>query len=126
MEKRHGNERPPRIYPDRRLLIFRFFTSCEQTQVATPTPVTIVIAGATGMRPVLQALTSEFSRLHPSVIFDLRGGGSTIGEQLIANGEVDLAASVLPATENSETQGTPTSQKLFRAHWHRWVGDCRP
>ena len=95
-------------------LILPFLTSCEQTQVATPTPVTIVIAGATGMRPVLQALTSEFSRLHPSVIFDLRGGGSTIGEQLIANGEVDLAASVLPATENSETQGTPTSQKLFR------------
>lgn len=93
-------------------------TGCEQTQVATPQPITITIAGATSMRPVLQALSAEYSRRHPAVLFDLRGGGSTIGEELVAAGQIDLAASALiPATAETVPpplmQQTPVTQKLL-------------
>lgn len=89
-------------------------SACEQTQVATPAPVTITIAGATSMRPVLQALSAEFSRQHPAVLFDLRGGGSTIGEEQLATGQIDLAASTLPPTEPQNNQTISADQKLFR------------
>lgn len=93
-------------------------SSCEQTQIAAPEPVTITIAGATSMHPVLLALTSEFSRRHPTVIFDLQGGGSTIGEQMLRRGEVELAASTLAPTgemgaQSNEEQNSEL-QKLFR------------
>ncbi|MEZ4710488.1 MAG: phosphate ABC transporter substrate-binding protein [Caldilineaceae bacterium] len=68
---------------------------CAQSTVATPQPVLIRIAGANSMRPVLLALTEEFSRRYANVVFDLRGGGSTLGQQDVAAGQIDLAASIL-------------------------------
>ena len=65
--------------------------------VATPAPTAITIAGATAMGPALRDLTAEFSRLHPDVLFDLRGGGSALGEEQAANGQATLGASTLPA-----------------------------
>ena len=50
---------------------------CEGAAVATPPPVTITIGGSSAMGPVLKALTDEYSRQHPSVLFALHGGGST-------------------------------------------------
>lgn len=110
-----------RTLPTISLILISFLLfACEQTQVAAPEPVTITIAGATSMRPVLQALSAEYSRRHPSVLFDLRGGGSTIGEEQLAAGLIDLAASTLspPATlpppEAESNQTISAEQKLFR------------
>jgi phosphate transport system substrate-binding protein len=47
------------------------------------------------MQRALQDLTAEFSRQHPDVLFVVRGGGSTVGEELVRRGEADLGASTL-------------------------------
>ena len=65
---------------------------CAQVMIATPTPINLTIAGATAMQPVLYELTTEFTRQHPNVRFDLRGGGSTLGEERLLAGQIDLAA----------------------------------
>jgi phosphate transport system substrate-binding protein len=70
--------------------------ACEQAAVATPATTTVTIAGATAMQPALHELTTAFSERHPSVAFVVRGGGSTVGEEQIQAGRVDLAASTLP------------------------------
>jgi phosphate transport system substrate-binding protein len=86
------------------LLIAVLLAACDNPTVATPVPTTITIAGSTAMRRVLQDLTTAFSRQHPDVLFVMRGGGSSIGEELVRNGEVDLGASTLfaPATDDGE------------------------
>ena len=72
------------------------FAGCDESvNVAPEQPTTITIAGATSMRPLLIELTDQFSRQHPSVLFDLRGGGSQLGEAQAADGLVTLAASTL-------------------------------
>jgi phosphate transport system substrate-binding protein len=77
--------------------------ACEQATLATPTPVIITIAGSTSMQPVLYDLTTEYSRQHPTVRFDLAGGGSTVGEERVWAGQVDLGASTLTATATPTT-----------------------
>lgn len=69
--------------------------ACEGAAVVTPAPTTITIGGATAMRRVLQELAAEFSRQHADVLFELHGGGSTLGEEAVRRREVDLAASTL-------------------------------
>jgi phosphate transport system substrate-binding protein len=81
---------------------------CENAAVATPVPTTITIGGATAMRRVLQDLTTEFNRQHSDVLFVVRGGGSTIGEELVRRGEINLGASTLLPPEQAES-GTPDS-----------------
>jgi phosphate transport system substrate-binding protein len=77
---------------------------CEETvNVAPEPPTTITIAGATSMRPLLIELTEQFSRQHPSVVFDLRGGGSALGEAQVANDLVSLAASTLQPVQEVVT-----------------------
>lgn len=68
--------------------------------VATPTPTVITIAGATELHPVLQELTAEFTRRHPNVIFTLRGGSSSTGEEQALTQRVDLGASTLFPPDN--------------------------
>lgn len=94
------------------LILLLTLSGCAQTEVASaPPPVTITIAGSTTMTPVLTALTAEFTRRHPQALFSLRGGGSTLGEQWAAAGQVDLAASnLLPPEMVSDTE-TPTSAR---------------
>ncbi|MBV7332800.1 phosphate ABC transporter substrate-binding protein [Chloroflexi bacterium TSY] len=74
-------------------------SACSQTTFVVPDPVTIRIAGATTLKPVLQKLTVEFSHRHPHVLFDYREGGSTLGEQWLRDGRIDLAASILSPKE---------------------------
>lgn len=50
--------------------------------------------------PALSALTEAYSQHHPSVAFDLRGGGSTLGEQWIAAKEYDMVISTLMVSSN--------------------------
>ena len=40
-------------------------------------------------------MADEFSRQNPSVLFSIRGGGSTIGEEEVAQGAADIAISTL-------------------------------
>lgn len=47
------------------------------------------------MQPALFDLTAEYSRQHPYVRFDVRGGGSTIGEEWVRTRQAQLAASTL-------------------------------
>lgn len=68
---------------------------CSGAAIATPRPVVVTIAGATSLQPVLQALTAEYNRQHPNVLFTLRGGGSTLGEEQVLRGRVNLGASTL-------------------------------
>lgn len=85
---------------------------CESASVATPTPVTITVVGSTAMRNVLRDLTEAYTQQHPNVIFSMRGGGSTVGEETVSRGEADLAASTLFASAvltpaAALPQGTP-------------------
>ncbi len=82
------------------LLIILLVAGCSQAPVTTPEPVTLRIAGSTSMQPVLFALTSEYSRQHPSIRFDLRGGGSSVGEERADTRQVALGASSLPTSES--------------------------
>ena len=90
------------------LLIFALlFAGCEGVAVSTPAPTTITIVGSAAMQRALRQLADEFQRQNPSVLFSIRGGGSSIGEEEIAHGEADIAAStLLPPAE--ETAGAAT------------------
>lgn len=74
--------------------------ACTPSVVATSSPVTIRIAGSTAAAPALRDLTEAYSRHHPNVAFDIRGGGSTLGEEWIAAGEYDMVVSTLFAESN--------------------------
>jgi phosphate transport system substrate-binding protein len=97
---------------------------CQQTAVvSTPEPVTLTVAGATAMQPVLRELGAAFSRQHPGVVFDLRGGGSALGEAAAAKGKADLAASTLfppdmgtstGSTQEQAASVTPSADDLLR------------
>lgn len=89
------------------LLLGAILGACDSTTVATPAPTTITIAGSTAMRRPLQDLTAAFSRQHPGVLFVIRGGGSTIGEELTRNGAVDLGASTLFVPEAATGTAEP-------------------
>ncbi len=75
------------------LLGLLLLAGCVQTGLARPTPVTLTLAGSTEMRPVLVELTQAYSARYPNVDFQIRGGGSTLGEEWLAQGRIDLAAS---------------------------------
>ncbi|NJN84306.1 MAG: thymidine phosphorylase, partial [Caldilineaceae bacterium] len=83
-------------------------SACAQAVVATPVPTTIIIAGATSMRPVLLELTEAFSSAHPNVVFSLRGGGSSIGLQRVESGAINLAATTEFAADPAEESGAAT------------------
>lgn len=79
--------------------------ACTQTGLRQPEPVTLTIAGSTEMRPVLVALTQAYTDRMPQVHFQLQSGGSTLGEQWLAQGRVDLAASTLVYPEEQVPDG---------------------
>ena len=79
---------------------------CEGVAVSTPAPTTVTIVGSAAMQRALRQLTDEFQRQNPSVLFSIRGGGSTIGVAEIAQGEADIAAStLLPPLEDAADAG---------------------
>ena len=91
------------------LSLLILITGCSSAAVATPRPVLITIGGATALEPVLQELTAEFTRRHPNVLFTLRGGGSTLGEEMALSRRVDLGASALfPSSEPIAAQRSLT------------------
>jgi phosphate transport system substrate-binding protein len=67
------------------------------------------------MAPVLSALTTEYSRQHPNVVFDLRGGGSSLGEEAIRAGRYDIVASTLfPPDPDNGAAAPPGDERLVR------------
>ena len=97
------------------LLLILLAGGCQQAQVKPDTSVTITVAGATSMRPVLVALGAEFSRQFPLVILNITGGDSTIGEDRVRGGQVDLAASTLISPSiPSDVTAARTEQPLVR------------
>lgn len=86
------------------MLSFCLLAACQQTGLTPAEPITLSIAGSTEMMPLLIALTDEFSNRHANVVFSLRGGGSSLGEDWVADGRVDLAASTL-LYEDSQVPG---------------------
>jgi phosphate transport system substrate-binding protein len=67
------------------------------------------------MAPVLKALTDAYTRQHPSVIFDLRGGGSALGEAAIRAGRYDIVASTLfPPDAEAGRPAPPGDEALVR------------
>lgn len=95
------------------LLLVVVLAGCQGIAVESPQPVTITIAGATAMRPVLQELTAAFTARHPNVLFDLRGGGSSLGEEQARAGMVALGASTMPQPVDEATD-TPVADGLLR------------
>lgn len=96
-------------------LIGTLTAGCEEVSVAAPPPTTIVIGGSSAMELVLHALTEEYSRQHPNVVFDLRGGGSTLGEEAIRAGRYDIAASTLfPPDPEAGRPALPGDERLVR------------
>lgn len=70
-------------------------TACLGEVADQAEPITLTLAGSTEMWPVTVALTSRFHEQNPHVSFDLRRGGSTLGESWAATGQVSLAISTL-------------------------------
>jgi len=58
-----------------------------------PEPLTVTVAGSTEMRPLLVELTAAYSERNPHLEFIVRGGGSLLGEERLASGKADIAAS---------------------------------
>ena len=85
-------------------------TACANTAVATPRPTIVTIAGSSALQPVLQDLTAEFTRAHPTILFTLRGGGSTLGEQQALERRINLGATCLfpPAADAPTARLTRT------------------
>jgi phosphate transport system substrate-binding protein len=70
--------------------------ACNAT-VQPPEPVYFEAAGSTAMTHVVEELAAAFHERQPLVNVDVRGGGSTLGQELAASGQVDLGlASWLP------------------------------
>ncbi len=99
MNCHRGNLHPSLL---RRLLTRLILAGCllsscvfpqEDGAVPASAPLTLTIAGSTEMRPLLLELTSAYSERNPHVQFTLFGGGSRMGEQWLAAGQVDIAAS---------------------------------
>ena len=110
-----GKWAPRRLPIALSLLCMVLLTGCTQAAIATPAPRTITIGGATAMQPVLHALTDEFHRQHPGVIFDVRGGGSSLGEERAVRGELAMGASTRfpPAADDGDPSTRP-SDSLVR------------
>jgi len=81
-------------------------TACTAT-VEPPAPVYLKAAGSTAMTPMLEELAAAFHERQPQVTIDIDGGGSALGRELAAAGQVDLGlTSWLPGGPPAGTQAT--------------------
>jgi len=74
-----------------RIILLLCTSSCA-TQVATPEPVYLRIAGSSSMVPVLKTLAATYTEQHPEVTIDIQKGGTQAGLQSLREGRIDLAA----------------------------------
>jgi phosphate transport system substrate-binding protein len=69
-----------------------FVSACGAT-VEPPQPVYLQAAGSTAMAPMMEALAGAYQARQPHVTIDIDGGGSSLGRELAAAGQVDLGLS---------------------------------
>ena len=93
------------------LLAALLLAGCESAGVATPCADHNHHCWLDGHARVLSDLTTEFNRQHPGVLFAIRGGGSTIGEELVRRREVDLGASTLFPPQQA-LDPTPANRRM--------------
>lgn len=74
-------------------LLALLLLACSGTQIETPTPQRISMAGSTSAQPLLLALTAAYHRQHPDISFDLQAVGSALGQTMLMNRQADLAVS---------------------------------
>lgn len=70
------------------------------------------VAGASSMHTYLSSLTKAYSSQNPNVTFDLRGGGSGVGLELLRAGQVDMAASSWTPSIQGLNQAGGTQQQF--------------
>ena len=71
------------------LLVLSLVSGCGAT-VTPPTPIFLTLAGSTSMEPLLTELASAYSAQHAHVAFDIQGGGSQLGLDLVNDGQADI------------------------------------
>jgi phosphate transport system substrate-binding protein len=72
------------------LLLAVMLAACNAT-VEPPQPIYLKAAGSTAMTPLVEELATAFHERQTFVTIDINGGGSTLGQQALAAGQVDLA-----------------------------------
>ena len=81
-------------------------TACGAT-VEPPEPVYLKAAGSTTMSPLMEELASAFHERDNHVTIDIDGGGSTLGQESAAAGQVDFGlTSFMPDARPAGTQST--------------------
>lgn len=68
---------------------------------------TLVLAGSTTVQPLAEMHANAFMTLHPEVVIDVQGGGSSVGVKSAANGtaEIGMASREVKESEFEETPG---------------------
>jgi phosphate transport system substrate-binding protein len=65
---------------------------CAGSPAGRSEPVTLRIAGSSSMKPLLEELTQAYQASRSNVLFEIRGGGSTLGIEDLRAGRADIAA----------------------------------
>ena len=84
------------------LMIFSLLTACNATPPPSSAPIFIKVAGSTSMKPLLVKLTHAYSADHPHTTFDVQGGGSPLGRQLVETGQVEIGMVAGPISNLSD------------------------
>jgi len=63
-------------------------TSCSRQQ-----QVVLIVAGSTSVQPYAEILAEEFAHLHPELLVDVQGGGSSAGVTAVNSGTADIGMS---------------------------------
>jgi len=94
------------------LILSFFLTACNTAPPSSSSnPVFIKVAGSTSMRPLLVQLTNAYSADHPNIRFDVQGGGSQLGQQLVEAGQVEVGMVAGPiAGLSNNTRLTPIAR----------------
>ena len=88
-----------------------FLTSCGPSG-ELPEPAYLRVAGSNSVHPLLEELAVAYSAQNPHVTFDLQGGGSDVGLQLLRAGQVDMAASSWTPSEEELNREGKTQKRL--------------
>jgi len=93
------------------LMICSLLTACNATPQPSTAPVFIRVAGSTSMKPLLVKLAHAYSAVHPNTTFDIQGGGSQLGQQLVETRQVEIGMVAGPITNlNDDTRLTPIAR----------------
>jgi phosphate transport system substrate-binding protein len=71
------------------VLLLPGLTACGVTPTPTQ-PVSLTVAGSTSMVPLIEKLAAAYTARQPQVAFDIQGGGSRLGQQLVEGNQVDI------------------------------------